>query len=514
MKNIIVFSCIIFFALVSFEGCSDFLSSNDSVGSGSSSDIKVTITKPLTNDSVTYKGEQIVYSLATQTGINFLELYVNDKFVEHYGPENSNAPVIRFYLDSTYLNSRVSFYLIYYDKNGKSCKSQVVSNLSVTSIPAQPYIPYNFAVTRISDNTINLSWKDSTVGTPYYEIWRKADYDTAFTKHLVSQSNTFNVNDYDVDASHIYYYKIRGLNARGASSFSYILNSMGSTGTLSILPPSELKAYAVNTKVVKLTWKDNSNNENYFRVERRDENTQFKTIGVVDKNITSYTDSLNGLVANHDFYYRIKAISSTDSAWSNEALVHTPEYILSTPTLQSISNAGSTVIILKWKDNDQRWANFEIARQVDNGAYQIIANVEGNIYTYQDNSITPYHKYAYKVRQNDENYQSEYSQELSLFSAVIPLTAPAAFTGWYGNGAMNLSWTYSINPAKFILERKQVGVDNSFIQIAEIDGSERTYLDYGTLCQQTYIYRIKAVDDYSVSPYSSEKTIKNWDSCR
>jgi len=514
MKKIITICFILFIPLLFLAGCSDFLSSNDSIGNSNSSDIKIAISKPLTNDSVTYKGEQIAYTLNIGTGINFIELYINDKFVEHFAPENSNQPVVRFYLDSAYNGSRISLYLKYYDKNGKSCQSEVMSNLLVTNIPPQPYIPYNFSITRISDNTINLSWKDSSTGSPYYEIWRKADYDTSFTKHLVSQANTFNVNDYDVDASHIYYYKIRTINTRGVSAFSYILNSMGSTGNLSILPPSELKAFAAGTRVVKLYWKDNSNNENYFRIERRDENTQFKTVGIVNRNVITYTDSINGLVPNHDFYYRVKGISSTDSAWSNEALVHTPEYILSIPTFISLTNASSRSIVLKWKDNDQRWANFEIARQIDNGTYQIIANVEGNIYSYEDNSIVPNHKYAYKIRQNDDNYTSEYTSELSLVSAVIPLIAPQGFTGWYGSGAMNLSWTYSINPSKFILERKQIGVDNSFVQVAEIAGSERTYLDYGTLCQQSYIYRIKAVDDYSVSPYSSEKTIKNWDSCK
>ena len=79
---------------------------------------------------------------------------------------------------------------------------------------------------------------------------------------------------------------------------------------------------------VTLTWKDNSNNEDGFSVERRlatDPVTAFKEIGTLGPNVVFYVDTT--VVAGTLYCYRVKAFSTVggSSAYTNEAcLVASP----------------------------------------------------------------------------------------------------------------------------------------------------------------------------------------------
>lgn len=91
--------------------------------------------------------------------------------------------------------------------------------------------------------------------------------------------------------------------------------------------PSNLTAEAINSSSIKLSWKDNSNNETGFKVYRNlsnadEESSTLVTTTLAD--ITSYTDA--GLSASTTYYYRVKATNKKgDSNWSNTVSVTTKE---------------------------------------------------------------------------------------------------------------------------------------------------------------------------------------------
>lgn len=67
-----------------------------------------------------------------------------------------------------------------------------------------------------------------------------------------------------------------------------------------------------------LTWQDNSDNEDGFKIERKSSPTDtFGEIGTVGANVTAYTDTvLDGLQR----CYRVRAFNAAgDSAFTNEA---------------------------------------------------------------------------------------------------------------------------------------------------------------------------------------------------
>ncbi|MDD4900058.1 MAG: fibronectin type III domain-containing protein [Candidatus Omnitrophica bacterium] len=90
------------------------------------------------------------------------------------------------------------------------------------------------------------------------------------------------------------------------------------------LTPTNLKAQAAAWDYVVLTWKDNSNNEDGFKIEARQNNTNFVEIKTVPLNSASC--AISGLKGNTKYYFRIRAYNAAgNSAYSNIAIVTTPQ---------------------------------------------------------------------------------------------------------------------------------------------------------------------------------------------
>ncbi len=70
--------------------------------------------------------------------------------------------------------------------------------------------------------------------------------------------------------------------------------------------PSDLRGNYFNEEVVKITWKDNSNFETGFAVERQIDNGEFKKITQVNANIESIFDTARVL---GNYIYRVQALS-------------------------------------------------------------------------------------------------------------------------------------------------------------------------------------------------------------
>ena len=101
-----------------------------------------------------------------------------------------------------------------------------------------------------------------------------------------------------------------------ADTFNHRIRSL----TMSSLPPpTNLKATAVSTSRIDLTWRDNSSNETGFRVQRHwHGSADWVSIGTTSANVTAFSDG--GLLPSIPYRYRVQAFNDTESsAFSNEA---------------------------------------------------------------------------------------------------------------------------------------------------------------------------------------------------
>jgi predicted phage tail protein len=115
-------------------------------------------------------------------------------------------------------------------------------------------------------------------------------------------------------ASTTYRYRVRAFNAAGTSAYSNTVT----TRTVKPKAPSTLTASAVSASQINLSWRDTSNNESGFRIERRIGTGTWSQIATTGPNVTSFAST--GLKSRTTYGYRVRAFNGIGtSAYSNTA---------------------------------------------------------------------------------------------------------------------------------------------------------------------------------------------------
>ncbi|MCJ7552705.1 MAG: fibronectin type III domain-containing protein [Ignavibacteriaceae bacterium] len=293
---------------------------------------KIEIYWPTSNSTISEGETKIEYSVTSPYNIRFIELYINGQFKNNIpAGANNSLPSISFNFDSTQIGTSFNYYIVYYDIDGTSTKSQDIINVTIIERQIPPYPPYDLRIIKISDNEINISWKDSSKTVNRYEIYRRNGFYGQYLLLKVVDGSSFNTNDQGLISDSIYFYKIKSFNDYGESGFSEEINTGGIIIYGDIYPPTQLIATAFGTQVVALEWIDNSDNENFFRIERKTEFSEFIEITNISPNVTIFTDIGGNLYAGGTFFYRVKVFSEKDSAISNIAQVTTFDHNLLPP---------------------------------------------------------------------------------------------------------------------------------------------------------------------------------------
>lgn len=129
-----------------------------------------------------------------------------------------------------------------------------------------------------------------------------------------TSAQTVSANLSGLAAGTTYYFRVVAQNSAGTSRGGV---QSFTTAQVPPAPPSDLSAKE-SDKQIRLTWRDNSNNETEFRIERKQgQGGSWSQIATVGANVTSYNDTPQ---KGPTFYYRVRACNSAGcSAYSNEA---------------------------------------------------------------------------------------------------------------------------------------------------------------------------------------------------
>lgn len=193
--------------------------------------------------------------------------------------------------------------------NNQSAQSSLTSK---ANFPA----PTDFKTEKVTDVTYNLSWKDNCIGEDGYRIDRRIDgneWQIGFRNLAVNQisitdSNVFRsmAIEYRVYA----YYKIY-------ESEKTVINT-----TCDLPAPSGLQIFAESPTTARLTWQDNSNGEDGFRIGRQANDNYFEIIANVPGNTVSYLDTSFSL--NTTMHYWIWALSGQYASPEIESYISPP----------------------------------------------------------------------------------------------------------------------------------------------------------------------------------------------
>lgn len=177
--------------------------------------------------------------------------------------------------------------------------------------PTTPLAPMGLSATP-GDSRVSLTWNASS-GATSYNVKRGTTsqiYDTtAIGVTTISYINTTAVNGIT------YYYVVSAVNSAGESGDSAEISATPQSPPTA---PSGLSATAVSKSQIKLSWTDNSgNNEDGFKIERSTDGSTFAEIATVGKNVTTFQNT-TGLSRNKTYYYRVRAYNSGgNSGYSN-----------------------------------------------------------------------------------------------------------------------------------------------------------------------------------------------------
>ncbi|MBI9009649.1 MAG: fibronectin type III domain-containing protein [Tenericutes bacterium] len=460
----------------------------------------IEIYKPLEEDTVQLGKNRIYYDSYDADGLkdnlSHFEVFINGESngVFQHEQDSSITPIYLNITDNLLVNSRISYYVLTYDKRGVHTKSIEIEDVFVDRSPASPdglVLQWQNELGTI----VNLVWNDNATNESNYELWRKDGIEGDYKLIKTLSADIFSTNDHGLQTFINYYYKVRATNAYGGSTFSNVVNSKGIAGGDA---PSELKAEALGATKIILTWKDNSSDELGFFVERLNNNNgEWEKIKLLPSNTTEFLDQ--NLVAGNTYKYRVFSYSTdSQSAYSNEAQATTAwQDVLAPDNLIAVFNPDLNAVILNWKDKTVLEDGTYIERKTGlGGMFVEINSVDIDIETYSDSLIEAGKTYYYRVRHHAvAGHYTEYSNTAVVF---IPETAPKQPTDFsiteFTSGVLyGLTWKYNstIEIDGFELQRK-IGENGDFETYKIFSSDTRAFNDSISVQSEIHYYKLRS----------------------
>ncbi|MFH1228250.1 MAG: fibronectin type III domain-containing protein [Planctomycetota bacterium] len=274
-------------------------------------------------------------------------------------------------------------------------------------------------------------------------------------------------------------------------------DSSGSSGVLPNNAATGLAATAISATGINLSWNDNSNNEESFKIERKtDASGTYAEITSVAANTQSYSDNV---MDGSTYYYRVRAYNANGySTYSNEASADIP---FSAPSALNTTSVLAIQINISWIDNSLSEDGYKIERDSGSG-YSLIATVGANINTYSDTGLIEGTVYSYRVKAYKSAEETAYT---NVISATTTLTPPSSLNvAVISSSQINLTWTDNTdNETGYKIERK-TGLGGTYSQIATVNANISAYSNTGLVDGATYYYRVRAYNANTNSAYSNE----------
>jgi len=142
---------------------------------------------------------------------------------------------------------------------------------------------------------MKITWVDTADNEDGFKIYRSTNgEDFSYLTKVDEDVNEY--TDSGLLNGEKYYYRVRAYRSSAISGYTNT-----PSGVTTLPSPSLLTASAVSSTQINLSWTDNSNNEDGFKIYRSTDGSNFSQIATVGPNTTSYSNT--GLLNGEKYYY-------------------------------------------------------------------------------------------------------------------------------------------------------------------------------------------------------------------
>ena len=254
------------------------------------------------------------------------------------------------------------------------------------------------------DLSITLTWVDNSSDETGFEIERCSGSGcTDFAYIGITPGNNINsYNDVGLAENTAYSYRVRAVNAAGASGYT----NVASAATSYAQPNGQLTSLVgtFTNGVVELTWTENATNETRFEIERYEVGaggTVFEVIATVPPDSTSFVDVTALRGTSYD--YRVVP-------WRFDVFGGAPIVVnvqtgtgIAAPTNVNATAGAPNSVRLTWKGKFAAGTQVAVQREncdIYSGCYgwTTVGQVEASSKRFTDTGLTPATVYNYRVR--------------------------------------------------------------------------------------------------------------------
>jgi hypothetical protein len=205
---------------------------------------------------------------------------------------------------------------------GSPCTSSPSNIVTIIRSTTPPAAPSNLQGTRIGDNDIQLTWTDNSTNEQVFVLEKSVDGGTFAVLNDAIAQDTTSFMDENAATPQTYRYRLAARNSYGDSGYSN--TATVETGVLTPAAPSNLQSTLYGGNGIQLPWTDNSDNEQYFVLERSIDSGVFNILtDIIAANTQTYIDQ--NVATQHIYSYRIKARNASgDSDYSNTVSQNVP----------------------------------------------------------------------------------------------------------------------------------------------------------------------------------------------
>ncbi|HKI55406.1 MAG TPA: fibronectin type III domain-containing protein, partial [Anaerolineales bacterium] len=245
----------------------------------------------------------------------------------------------------------------------------------------------------------DLAWTDNSGNEDGFVIERSDDGGATWNQVGQTAADVVAFSDTTVIPGATYDYQVYAFNANGNSAPSNSVQA--NVPNVAPADPTNLAATLVTSTQVDMSWTDNSNNEDGFRVERSgDGGVTWNEVGTTAADVATFSDA--GLTPGTAYMYRVYAFNGVgDSA--NPAgpidVTTTTGTAPAAPTNLLVTNRTQSSLTVTWMDNSGNEDAFTIQIATDKSFSKSVQTftVGPDVTTFTFYPLAPNQKYYIQV---------------------------------------------------------------------------------------------------------------------